>query len=274
MDHWQSLVLGLVQGLTEFLPVSSTAHLRVMPALLGWPDPGAAWSAVIQLGTLGAVLVYFARDVGRIVAGFFGGIVRGRPFRDESARLGWILILGTVPIAAAGLLFERAIEGALRSLWVVAAALAGFAALLVVAEIFASRHRNLREVTWLDGLIVGAFQALALIPGASRSGVTLSGGFFLGFSRADAARLSFLLSIPAVALSGAYELWKLLRGDLGPVELTPMVLGAAAAFGSGLAAIAALMRLLRTHSTAPFIVYRILLALAIGGLLLGGVLEP
>jgi undecaprenyl-diphosphatase len=274
MDHWQSLVLGLVQGLTEFLPVSSTAHLRVMPALLGWPDPGAAWSAVIQLGTLAAVLVYFARDVGRILAAFLKGVFNGHPFRDEQSRLGWILILGTAPIAAAGLLFEDAIEGALRSLWVVAAALAGFAALLLVAEIFASRHRTLREVTWLDGLIVGAFQALALVPGASRSGVTLSGGFFLGFSRADAARLSFLLSIPAVALSGAYELWKLLRGDLGPVELTSMVLGAAAAFASGLAAIAALMWLLRTHSTAPFIVYRILLALAIGGLLLGGALQP
>ncbi len=274
MDWLQSLVLGVAQGLTEFLPVSSTAHLRVLPALLGWPDPGAAWSAVIQLGTLAAVLLYFARDVGRILAAFFMGIFSGHPFRDEHSRLGWILLLGTVPIAAAGLLFEDAIESTLRSLWIVAGALAGFALLLLLSELVASRRRNLREVTWLDGLIVGAFQALALIPGASRSGVTLSGGFFLGFARPDAARFSFLLSIPAVGLSGAYELWKLLRGELGPFEPAPVLLGGAAAFASGLLAIAGLMRLLRSHSTAAFIGYRLLLALMIAGLLLGGVLQP
>lgn len=274
MDWLQSLVLGVVQGLTEFLPVSSTAHLRVLPALLGWPDPGAAWSAVIQLGTLAAVLLYFARDVGRILAAFFKGLVTGHPFRDEHSRLGWILILGTAPIAAAGLLFENAIESTLRSLWVVAGALAGFALLLLLSELVASRRRNLREVTWLDGLLVGAFQALALIPGASRSGVTLSGGFFLGFARPDAARFSFLLSIPAVGLSGAYELWKLLRGELGPFDAAPMLLGGAVAFASGLLAIAGLMRLLRSHSTAAFIGYRLLLALAIAGLLFGGVLQP
>lgn len=273
MEPLQAIVLGLVQGLTEYLPISSTAHLRILPALVGWPDPGAAFSAVVQLGTLLAVLVYFFRDLMGLARAFFLGLARRRPFAEPEARLAWLLVLGTLPIGVLGLLFQDAIETSLRSLWVVAAALAGLAVVLGLAERLGRRERGMRELGWGGGLLIGLAQALALVPGASRSGVTITAGLFVGLGRADAARFSFLLSVPAVAASGLYELVHLARHLPEGVPWLAVGLGTAAAFGSGYAAIAFLMRFLRTRSTWVFVGYRLALAALLVGLLLTGALR-
>jgi undecaprenyl-diphosphatase len=262
MGLLEAIVLGLVQGLTEFLPISSTAHLRVVPALLGWQDPGAAYSAVIQLGTVAAVLLYFARDLGRITQGFFAGLRRGDALGNPDARLGWAVLLGTLPIGFAGLLLKKRIETSFRSLYVVASALVVLALVLWWAERRATHRRHLEDVTVPDGVAVGLAQALALIPGASRSGVTLTAGFGLGFTREAAARFSFLLSIPATTLAGLLELRHLLASP-GRTSPLMMVVGTAVSFGSGMAAIAWLLRFLRTRTALVFVGYR----LALGALL-------
>lgn len=272
MDILQSIVLGLIQGLSEFLPISSTAHLRVVPALLGWSDPGAAFSAVVQLGTLAAVLVYFFKDLLGMAVAWGRGLLRRRPFAEPQARLAWILIIGTVPIGVIGLMFQDAIETTLRSLWVVALALIGLALLLMAAEFAGRRQRSMEQVGWWDGLLIGLVQALALIPGASRSGVTITAGLFAGLNRADAARFSFLLSVPAVAASGLYELAALAKSGVGQVDWLSVLLATGVAGLSGYLAIAGLIRFLQRRSTWVFIVYRILLGGAIIGLLLGGLL--
>ncbi len=272
MEPGQSIVLGLVQGLTEYLPISSTAHLRVVPALLGWPDPGAAYSAVVQLGTLLAVLVYFYRDLWALAAAFFGGLRQGRPFAAPQARLAWIILLGTVPVGVFGLVFQHAIETRLRSLWVVAAALVALALVLAVAEWLGRRHKRMEQLGWAGGLLIGLAQALALIPGASRSGVTITAGLLVGLERTDAARFSFLLGVPAIAASGLYELWSLAESSPTGVPWLAVGLGTAMAAVSGYAAIAFLVRYLQRRSTLVFIVYRVALGAGIAGLLLGGVL--
>jgi undecaprenyl-diphosphatase len=272
MDPLQSIVLGLVQGLTEFLPISSTAHLRVVPALLGWQDPGAAYSAVVQLGTLAAVLIYFFKDLLQMAAAWGRGIVRRRPFEDQKSKMAWILIAGTVPIGVLGLIFQHPIETTLRSLWVVACALIGLALLLALAEALGKRRGDMQHIGWFDGMVIGCAQALALIPGASRSGVTITAGLFCGLNRADAARFSFLLSVPAVAASGIYEMVKLAKTPMGEVSWLSILLGTLAAAVSGYLAIAGLIRFLQRRSTLVFIVYRVLLGGAIIGLLASGVL--
>lgn len=272
MDPLQSIILGLVQGLTEFLPISSTAHLRVVPALLGWEDPGAAYSAVVQLGTLAAVLIYFFRDLLQMAAAWGRGIVGRRPFADHRSKMAWILIVGTVPIGVIGLVFQQQIETTLRSLWVVACALIGLALLLALSEALGRRRRSMGQIGWLDGMVIGCAQALALIPGASRSGVTITAGLFCGLNRADAARFSFLLSVPAVAASGLYEMYALAKMPMGGVSWPSVSLGTLAAALSGYLAIAGLIRFLQKRSTLVFILYRILLGGAIVGLLAGGVL--
>lgn len=274
MDPFQSIVLGLVQGLTEFLPISSTAHLRVVPALLGWPDPGAAYSAVVQLGTLAAVVVYFFSDLLRMAAAWGRGISRGRPFEDRHSKMAWILIVGTLPIGVIGLVFQDSIETTLRSLWVVASALIGLALLLALAEAVGRRRRSMEQIGWGDGMLIGVAQALALIPGASRSGVTITAGLFCGINRADAARFSFLLSVPAVAASGLYEMYALAKMPLGEVCWLSVALGTLAAALSGYLAIAGLIRFLQRRSTLVFIVYRVLLGAVILGLLWGDFLAP
>jgi len=275
MNLWQGAVLGVVQGLTEFLPISSTAHLRVVPALLGWPDPGAAFSAVIQLGTLLAVLVYFARDLGRMARALVQGLLAGRPWEDAQARLAWMILLGTVPIGVAGLLGEHAIETWLRSLWVVAGALVALALVLALAERLGRRKTRLGEAGWLQGLSIGLAQTLALIPGVSRSGVTITAGLFVGLERADAARFSFLLSVPAVAASGLYEGYKLLgSAALAGVDWPSLLLATFTAASSGYLAVAGLIRFLQRRSTMVFVVYRILLGVAILALCATGTLDP
>ncbi len=273
MDAIASIILGLVQGLTEYLPVSSTAHLRVVPALLGWADPGAAWSAVVQLGTLFAVLVYFFGDLWGMAKAWVRGLIRRQPFAEQESRLAWFLILGTIPVGVFGLLFQHSIENSLRSLWVVASALAALALILALAEWRGLRNRSVGDINWLDGLLIGMAQALALIPGASRSGVTITAGLFLGLKRADAARFSFLLSVPAIAASGLYELWKLAELSPTGVPWLSVGLGTVTAAISGYAAIAFLMRFLERRSTLVFIIYRLLLGATIAGLLCFGLLE-
>jgi undecaprenyl-diphosphatase len=274
MDPLQAIVLGLVQGLTEYLPISSTAHLRIIPALAGWPDPGAAFSAVVQLGTLAAVVVYFARDLWRLARAFVLGLARRRPFAEPEARLAWLLVLGTLPIGLAGLAFQHAIEGALRSLWVVSASLAALALVLALAERVGRRSTALAGLGWGGGLGIGLAQALALVPGVSRSGVTITAGLFAGLTRAEAARFSFLLSVPAVAASGLFELLKLSRELPAGVPWLAVGLGTVAAFASGLVAIAFLMRFLTRHSTWVFVIYRLALAAVLVLLLSLGILLP
>lgn len=273
MTPLEAATLGLVQGLTEFLPISSTAHLKIVPALLGWGDPGAEFSAVIQLGTVAAVLVYFARDIAQLSVAFGQGLLARAPFGTEQSRLAWFIALGTIPIGVGGLLFKSAIKSSLRSLYVIAASLILLALVLGLVERLASHRRTLKELTLVDALVIGLWQALALIPGSSRSGTTLTGALQRGFARADAARFSFLLSIPATTLAGLLELRDLLKAPAAP-PLLAVAIGTAVAFASGMAAIAFLLRFLRTRSTLVFIVYRVALGLTLLGLLSSGRLSP
>ncbi|HWA97497.1 MAG TPA: undecaprenyl-diphosphatase UppP [Pirellulales bacterium] len=279
---WQAIVLGIVQGLTEFLPISSTAHLRIVPALLGWSDPGAAFSAVIQCGTLAAVVAYFWRELIAVVRGTLLGIAHGRPFETFEARLGWMMVVGTLPIVVLGLLLKDLIETELRSLYVIAGALAGLAVVLMIAEQIHRRRaqagdegRRLDEATWTDGLVVGFAQALALVPGSSRSGVTIMGGLFRGLSREAAARFSFLLSMPAVFAAGMYQLLKERHALLASADAARDLIVATVVAGIvGYAAVAFLLHYLRRHSTYLFIIYRLALAAVLVGLLATGRLEP
>ncbi len=274
MDPFQSIVLGLVQGLTEYLPISSTAHLRVVPALLGWQDPGAAFSAVVQLGTLLAVLIYFYRDLWEMAMAFFRGLAKGKPLEDIKSRMAWMILLGTIPVAVIGLVFKDAIETSMRSLWVVAGALMALALVLWIAEKVGKRYMKMTQMGLGGGLLIGLAQALALIPGASRSGVTITAGLFVGLTREDAARFSFLLGVPAIAASGLYELWSIARTNPHGVPWLSVGLGTAVAAVSGYLSIALLIRFLQKHSTAVFIGYRIVLGLAIATLIVSGILTP
>ena len=271
MDVLRAVVLGIVQGLTEFLPVSSTAHLRIVPEFLGWGDPGAAYTAVIQIGTMLAVLVYFFGDLRRIATTWVRSLVTPRLRRELDARLGWYIGIGTIPIGVAGLAFEDSIETSLRSLYVIGAALIGLGLLLLLAERTGTRRRQVEDVTLRDAVVVGAAQALALIPGSSRSGTTITAGLFLGLDRAAAARFSFLLSIPAVVLSGLYQLPAAVGESTAGV--VPTLVGIVVSFVSGYAAIAGLLRFLANNSTMVFVVYRVVLGLLVIGLVAGGVLE-
>lgn len=273
MNYLQAIVLGLVQGLTEFLPISSTAHLRVVPALLGWPDPGSAFSAIIQIGTTAAVIAYFARDLWAILRDTALGVFHGKPFETANARLGWFIALGTLPIGVAGLALKDYIEGPFRSLYVIAAAAIGLALLLLLAERCARHDRPLGALRWRDAIAIGVAQAFALIPGASRSGVTLTAGLFTGLTREAAARYSFLLSVPATLAAGIFEL-RHLMGDTPALEAGPLAVGTLASFAFGLLAIAWMLKFLRTHTTLAFVAYRIALGVLILALLGAGVLTP
>ncbi|HME90900.1 MAG TPA: undecaprenyl-diphosphatase UppP [Myxococcaceae bacterium] len=273
MSLLEAIVLGVIQGITEFLPISSTAHLRFIPELLGWSDPGAAYSAVIQLGTVAAVIIYFARDLIELGAAFFRGLAHGAAFESVQSRLACYVLIGTLPVGIAGVLFKKWIETSFRSLYVIGTSLILLALVLLLAEKLASHRRTLSEMKLRDGVVIGLCQAVALIPGSSRSGTTLTGGLALGFRREDAARYSFLLSIPANSAAGLFELKHLLHATDSPS--TPiLLLGTAVSFGAGMAAIAGLLRFLRTHSTIVFVGYRVVVG-ALLLLLLGlGILQP
>lgn len=264
MTPIQALVLGLVQGLTEFLPISSTAHLRIVPHFLGWSDPGIAFSAVIQLGTLAAVFAYFAKDIGRLLLAALQSLKHRNLNHSADARMAWAIIPGTVPIAVLGLSFKGYIETDARSLTVIASALIVLALLLMLAERRGRQNRRMEELSFWQIQIIGLCQALALIPGCSRSGSTIMGGLFIGLKRDEAARFSFILGLPAIGASGLLEFLDLLEGGLGGEGLLNIGLGVAAAAVSGYLSIGFLLRFLARRGTDVFSVYRILL----GGVIL------
>jgi undecaprenyl-diphosphatase len=270
----EAIVLGLVQGLTEFIPVSSTAHLLIVPQVLGWGDPGAAVSAVIQFGTLLAAIIYFFRDIVRLIAGFFRGLITRRPLADVDSREAWLVVIGTIPIVVLGLLFKKHIESTFRGLWIVTTMVIVVAILMQLAEGYAKRRqlRGFGEMTVTDAIVIGFGQCLALIPGSSRSGSTIMPAIFRGIDRPTAARYSFLLSIPAVGGAGVLELFKE-RHALGALGWTPIAVAIVVAFISGYASIWFLIRYLRTHTTHVFIYYRYALGIAMIAMLMTGYLK-
>jgi undecaprenyl-diphosphatase len=261
----QATVLGIVQGLTEFLPISSSAHLLIVPRLLGWADPGAAFTAVIQLGTMAAVLIYFWRDIARVTWTWLRSLGDKGLRADLDARMGWYIIWGTAPVSVFGLAFNNQIEGPARNLWINATMLIVMGLVLMVAEWYGRQRREVVDLNLRDGLIIGGFQALSLIPGSSRSGSTITGGLFLGYTREAAARYSFLLSVPAVVLSGLFELRKISEPGSGGLPLAGTIVATVVSFVVGYASIAWLLRFLIRHSTLLFVYYRV----ALGGVVLG-----
>ncbi|MBF4462341.1 MULTISPECIES: undecaprenyl-diphosphate phosphatase [unclassified Rathayibacter] len=271
MGLLDALILGLVQGLTEFLPVSSSAHLRIVSELLpglDGRDTGAAFTAITQLGTETAVIIYFWRDIVKIVSHWARSLVGRVPRTDANARMGWLIIIGSLPIIVLGLLFQDAIETTLRSLWVVATTLIVFGILLGVADAIGAKKRRLRDLNVRDGLIFGGAQALALVPGVSRSGGTITAGLLMGYERKAAARYSFLLAIPAVFGSGLYQLYK----SLADPEVLPnqiqvggleTLVATVVAFVVGFVVIAFFMGYISRRSFLPFVIYRIVLGVAL-----------
>ncbi|MBN0047563.1 undecaprenyl-diphosphate phosphatase [Streptomyces actuosus] len=284
MSWFESLVLGLVQGLTEFLPVSSSAHLRLTAAFSGWPDPGAAFTAITQIGTETAVLIYFRKDIARILTAWFRSLYDGAARRDHDARTGWLVIVGSIPIGVLGLTFKDQIEGPFRDLRITATMLVVVGVVMGVADRLAARdekggrHRapkqrkTLEDLGVKDGLIYGCCQAMALVPGVSRSGATISGGLFMGYKREAAARYSFLLAVPAVLASGLFELKDAMESD--HVAWGPTLFATVIAFGSGYAVIAWFMKFISTKSFMPFVYYRIALGILLFMLVGAGVLSP
>jgi undecaprenyl-diphosphatase len=275
MSWIEAVVLGIVQGLTEFLPISSSAHLRIVGELFGWEDPGAAFTAITQIGTEAAVLLYFRHDIARIVVAWLGSLA-GRRKGDPDARMGWLIIVGSIPIVVLGLLFQDDIETTLRDLRIVATALVLFSLILYWADRVGAKKRELPELTVGHGIAFGFAQAMALIPGVSRSGGTITMGLFLGYSRSAAARYSFLLAVPAVLGSGFFQAYEALTGDVAGqgVSWGPTILATVIAFGVGLTVIAWLLRYLDRGSFTPFVVYRVILGVLVLALVQMGVLDP
>lgn len=271
MSILEAIVLGIVQGLTEFLPISSSAHLRIVPALVGWSDPGAAFTAVIQLGTMVAVVLYFWKDLWRIACAWLASLTNRERRADLDARMGWYLIVATIPIGIFGLVFSHQIESGARDLRLIASTLILLGLVLLFAENVGKREKTVEDVDTRDGILIGLAQSLALIPGVSRSGSTISAGLFLGYRRADAARFSFLLSVPAVVASGLFQLKDI--GGGGGVAVAPTVVATIVSFVVGYAAIAWLLRWLTSHSTAVFVIYRVALGLLLFVLLATNVID-
>jgi undecaprenyl-diphosphatase len=263
MHSLEAIVLGIVQGLTEFIPVSSTAHLRIVPAFAGWQDPGAAFTAVVQLGTTLAVLIFFRKDLLNIARGLIAGLRDPGARRTTEWRLGLFIILGTIPIGILGLALKHKIEHQFRTLELIGVALIVLGLILAWSENHRPREpkRDIDDLTPRDAAIIGFAQAAALIPGVSRSGATISAGLFLGLDRMAAARYSFLLSVPAILVSGLYELKDAGTGHYG---VGATILATIAAFVVGYASIAWLLRFITTHNFAPFVAYRVVL----GGLVI------
>ncbi|MFD5730893.1 undecaprenyl-diphosphate phosphatase, partial [Streptomyces sp. NPDC058368] len=283
MSWFESFVLGLVQGLTEFLPISSSAHLRLTAAFADWQDPGAAFTAITQIGTEAAVLIYFRKDIARIVSAWFRSLTNRSMRGDHDAKMGWLVIVGSIPIGVLGLAFQDQIEGPFRDLRLIATTLIVMGIVLGIADRMAARdekggrHRagkqrkTLRELGVKDGLIYGCCQAMALVPGVSRSGATISGGLLMGYTREAAARYSFLLAVPAVLASGVFELKD--AGE-GHVSWGPTLFATVIAFGVGYAVIAWFMKFITTKSFMPFVIYRIVLGVLLFILVGADALSP
>lgn len=272
----EALTLGVVQGLTEFLPISSTAHLRVVPALCHWQDPGAAYSAVIQLGSVVAVLAYFFKDLVSIATGALAAI-KNKDYGDRDLRMVGAIIVGTIPICVIGLLLKPLLEqdgGPFRSINVIACASIVMGLLLVVAEKFAKHVRTLDDITGKDGALVGLAQAIALIPGCSRSGSTLTMAMLLGLKRAEAARFSFLLGIPAVTLAGLLELYHMAKDGLGgDTGMTSLAVGLVSSTVVSYLSIAWLIRYLQQHNTWIFVGYRLIFGVSLLIMSLNGMIH-
>lgn len=282
MGFLEAIILGFIQGLTEFLPISSNAHLRIVGEFLpSAQDPGATFTAIVQIGTELAVVIYFRRDIGRILSKWFQQFRRPRGAhsvtvdrRDADVRLGWLIIIGTIPIVIVGYLFQESIRSVFRSLWLVAAVLIVFGIILGLADLLGKRLRDLENLTYRDGLIIGVAQALAPVPGVSRSGATMTAGRVLGYERPAAARFGFLLAVPAVFGSGLYELANSFGGSEGAYGYAEIAVATVVAFVVGYAVIAFLMRYIEKRSFLPFVIYRIALGAALMVLLSLGVLQP
>jgi undecaprenyl-diphosphatase len=290
MEWFQAVVLGVLQGLTEFLPISSSAHLRIYPQLFGWQDPGAAFTAVTQIGTETAVILYFIKDIGRIINSWTRSLARGGSARmaasapaagrhrrvsydPADARLGWYVIIGTIPIVVAGIALKDVIEGDFRSLWIVGTTLVVLGIILGIADSVGSKRRMVGDLRLRDAVLVGCAQALALIPGVSRSGASISMGLLLGLDRPTAARFAFLLAIPAVLGAGIFE-WPSAMAEHSVYGMGPTLVATAVSFFVGYAVIAWLFRWLERRSFAPFVAYRIALGALTLSLLATGTLTP
>ncbi|AIE86382.1 undecaprenyl-diphosphate phosphatase [Fimbriimonas ginsengisoli] len=260
MELIHAIILGIVQGLTEFLPISSNAHLRIVPALLGWNYPQStltAFTAVIQLGTVLAVLIYFAKDLKAAIGGWAGSLSDPAKRNTHEAKMGWAVFVGTLPIIVLALVFRHQIKDTFRDLRIIAVALIVMSVVMFLAEKFGKKNRNVESVDLKDGVVVGLWQVLALIPGVSRSGSTISGGLFQGFDHAAAARFSFLMAVPSVTAAGIFEAVEA-RHELKPI-LTAVIVGTVVAFIVGYASIAWLMKFLQRRGIGPFVLYRIVL---------------
>ena len=267
----QAIILGISQGLTEFLPISSTAHTLIVSKLLGWPDPGAAFTAVSQVGTELAVVIYFRSDIARIISLWSRSLLNKELRSDINVKMGWYVIIGTLPIAMAGILFRDAIETTARNLWLVAGALIVMGIALGLADKFASHTKDETDLGLASSIYFGIGQALALIPGVSRSGATITAGLLQGFKRDVVARYSFLLAIPAVFASAALEAGNISSDEF--VNWPATLVATAIAFGVGYLVIAGLMKYLQTRTFLPFVIYRISLGVVLLGLLATGVLS-
>jgi undecaprenyl-diphosphatase len=282
MTLFEAIVLGVVQGLTEFLPISSSAHLRIIPALAGWADPGAAFTAIVQIGTLVAVLLYFWKEISVIVKAVTMGIIRRKPLESNNAKMGWMIAAGTLPIVILGILFKSEIETSLRSLYWVSGALIGLALVLSLAEGKIQNRlkknlplKSMADIGWKEALLIGLAQSIALIPGSSRSGVTITGALFLNLDRASAARFSFLLSLPSVFAAALLQLYQTRAIITSSSENMTNILVATFAAGIvGYASIAFLVNYLKNHTTNIFIAYRLVAGGAILYLVATGVLQP
>jgi undecaprenyl-diphosphatase len=258
LDFLKAVFLGLLQGLTEFLPISSSAHLRIFPELFGWGDPGAAFTAVVQIGTELAVLIYFRKDIWRIVSAWVQSLYKPELRGTLDSRMGWYVIVGSLPIVVLGILLKDVIEEDFRNLWVIGAMLVVFGVILGLADRVGSQRRAIADMNLRNSVLLGLAQACALVPGVSRSGATISLGRLLGYDREAATRFAFLLAIPAVVGAGLYELPEIPGGEnaYGP---WPTLVATIVAFVVGYAAIAWLLRYITTHSYLPFVLYRIVL---------------
>lgn len=280
MSFIEAIILGLVQGLTEFLPISSSAHLRIVGEAFG-RDPGATFTAITQLGTELAVLIYFRGDIGRVLTKWFqqfrrnpGAHAERIDRTDPDVRLGWLVIIGTVPIVLVGYFAQDYIRGVFRSLWLVAIVLIVFGVILGLVDLLAKRTRSITDMTYGHGITIGIAQMLALIPGVSRSGATITAGRALGYTRPAAARYGFLLAIPAVFGSGLYELVNSFSEPTGAYGYAETAVATIVAFIVGLVVIAFLMRYIEKRSFLPFVIYRIALGAVLLVLLSMGVLDP
>ncbi|NLI18567.1 MAG: undecaprenyl-diphosphate phosphatase [Actinomycetales bacterium] len=276
MDWLHAIILGIVEGVTEFLPISSTGHLTIVEKLLGYQidDPGlTAFTAVIQIGAILAAVIYFWKDIVRLATGWFRGVANAAHRDDPDYRMGWNVIIGSVPIAVVGLALQDVIEGPFRSLWVVVGGLIGWSVVLWLADRRGTLSRGEDSVTWQDALVIGSVQSFALIPGVSRSGATISAALLRGIDRVTATRLSFFFGIPALAAAGAMQAVTQAGNIASTVGWGPVVVGAVVSFVVGYASIAWLLRFVASNTFTGFVVYRVALGLLIAGLLVAGVVE-